>query len=416
MFKLTTKLLTMAAVLTGVSVAVAQDSGPLIDLLVRKGIVNDQEAEELRADLARDAAAAVTATVSGGKSTTGIAISGRIQAQFVNASTDIDGTSSDPTYVNHFILRRVYFGIKANLTNDFSSTLNYDFAGSTFDAAFITWTASPLMSLDVGLRKVPFGYDEWLTSSGKLKGIERSSVTRYFVEGNNGRRLGAGSYRQGVFLNGKDPGGFNYQLAITNPERDEDGISGVGSAGNSTDNDFAYWGQAGYSGKTDSGMTFVFGGSVGYLPDQGGKTLGVGDNLLVTGIYADISSGPFSLSGEFDWSDNEHGASATKDSNSWGWYIQPTYRIGDKIELVARYSYVDSDGRGVSLSDGVRSGPSGGTMKTATDYYVGGNWYFNSWDTVLQAGYIWGESNDKLDGTPAQATVQGLRAQLQVNF
>jgi hypothetical protein len=35
----------------------AQDSGPLIDLLVRKGIVNDQEAEELRAELVKDFAA-----------------------------------------------------------------------------------------------------------------------------------------------------------------------------------------------------------------------------------------------------------------------------------------------------------------------------------------------------------------------
>lgn len=34
--------------------ASAQDSGPLLDLLVKKGIINDQEAEELRADLVRD--------------------------------------------------------------------------------------------------------------------------------------------------------------------------------------------------------------------------------------------------------------------------------------------------------------------------------------------------------------------------
>ncbi|MBC8009576.1 MAG: hypothetical protein H7067_05725, partial [Burkholderiales bacterium] len=38
----------------GVSLAQAQDSGPLIDALVRKGILTDQEGEELRADLLRD--------------------------------------------------------------------------------------------------------------------------------------------------------------------------------------------------------------------------------------------------------------------------------------------------------------------------------------------------------------------------
>jgi len=41
--------------------AFAQDSGPLIDLLVRKGIIGDQEAEELRAELVKDFAANTSA-------------------------------------------------------------------------------------------------------------------------------------------------------------------------------------------------------------------------------------------------------------------------------------------------------------------------------------------------------------------
>ena len=47
------------ALLCGVSIGAAslvhaQDSGPLIDALVKKGILNDQEAEEIRADLIKD--------------------------------------------------------------------------------------------------------------------------------------------------------------------------------------------------------------------------------------------------------------------------------------------------------------------------------------------------------------------------
>lgn len=41
--------------------AVAQDSGPLIDLLVKKGLLNDQEAEELRTELTKDFAANTSA-------------------------------------------------------------------------------------------------------------------------------------------------------------------------------------------------------------------------------------------------------------------------------------------------------------------------------------------------------------------
>ncbi len=57
MSKLTTKLLATLAALLAAVAACAQDSGPLIELLVRKGIINDQEAEELRAELTKDFAA-----------------------------------------------------------------------------------------------------------------------------------------------------------------------------------------------------------------------------------------------------------------------------------------------------------------------------------------------------------------------
>lgn len=57
MFKLKFKLLTTAVALFCSSLALAQDSGPLIDILVRKGLLNDQEAEELRAELVKDFAA-----------------------------------------------------------------------------------------------------------------------------------------------------------------------------------------------------------------------------------------------------------------------------------------------------------------------------------------------------------------------
>jgi len=110
-------------------------------------------------------------------------------------------------------------GAKAELNGGFSGTFNYDFANASFDAAYITWKQSDALAIDVGFRKVPFVYDEF-TSSSDIRAIERSPVTRYFVESNNGRRLGAGSYRTGVYLGGTQNGVF-YNVAVTNPERDE---------------------------------------------------------------------------------------------------------------------------------------------------------------------------------------------------
>ncbi len=43
-----------SALIGAASAAYAQDSGPLVDLLVRKGLINDQEAEDLRVELTRD--------------------------------------------------------------------------------------------------------------------------------------------------------------------------------------------------------------------------------------------------------------------------------------------------------------------------------------------------------------------------
>jgi hypothetical protein len=51
----------LSGVLLAASSAFAQDSGPLIDLLVKKGIINDQEAENLRVELVKDFASSSSA-------------------------------------------------------------------------------------------------------------------------------------------------------------------------------------------------------------------------------------------------------------------------------------------------------------------------------------------------------------------
>lgn len=59
--KTTSRILGLCAALACAGVATAQDSGPLIELLVRKGLLNDQEAEELRTELTKDFAANTSA-------------------------------------------------------------------------------------------------------------------------------------------------------------------------------------------------------------------------------------------------------------------------------------------------------------------------------------------------------------------
>jgi hypothetical protein len=48
--------------------------------------------------------------------------------------------------------------------------------------------------------------------------------------------------------------------------------------------------------------------------------------------------------------------------------------------------------------------------------FLGGNWYIKDNNVKLQAGFVFAESNDTVDGGPAKATAKGFRSQIQVNY
>jgi phosphate-selective porin len=422
----TTKWLALlGGVMLAASVALAQDNKALLDALVKKGILTDDEAKQIAADVASGKTA--TPVVTGAsKYLQKLTFSGRFQTQFADISTTVNNAapSAHPAPTEHFALRRIYIGAKAELGDGFTGVFNYDFANLSFDAAYIEWKQSDAFVVDAGLRKVPFGYEE-TTSSGALKAIERSPATRYFVESNNGRRLGAGSYHTGLYVGGTGDSGIFYNVAITNPERDEfstgnsttNATPGVNNVGGSTNNNLAYWGNLGYSGKC-SKASFKGGIEGGYLPDQGGTAalIGTGQNLEVYGAFGDLTVGSFNLAGEFLGSKNPLGASAIHGARPHGYWVQPSYMITKAFEGVARYSYVNSDGRGVNLSDGIKYAPSGGTMNKMQELYLGGSWYIKGNDVKLQLGYIIAQSVDTTAGTTAKAKTDGFRSQMQLNF
>jgi len=389
--------------------AVAQESKAIIDALVKKGVISSDEAKEILAEAKK---AIPVVAVPGARPVTRLSVGGRLQIQYAGLSTDIANTANDPATTNHFFLRRIYFGARASLGPKWSANMTYDFARDGFDAALVQWKDGDI-SVDVGLRKVNLGYEE-RTSGASLKSIERSAATRFFVEENDRRRLGAGAHRVGVFLDGKE-GNFFYGAAITNPERALN-FSVASGAGNGGNNSPAFWANGGYNGKFNKDGKFVIGGGLGVLPDQGGKNPGTGWDMTVYTIYADITSGDFNLAAEFMGADVERGASATVDSKPTAFWIQPSYKLSKAVELAFRYSYVDSDGRGVNVSDGIRSAPGGGTHNKLTEMYGGATWFIMGNDLKLQAGIVYGKSEDTLAGGFAEAKVLGLRSQMQLQF
>lgn len=401
--------------------AAAQDSAALVNALIRKGILTNQEAEEIRADLMVENAP-VSAATSLSPNLARLAIGGRVQFQYAHLATDIAGTAGDPATVNHLFLRRVRMSFRATFREGWSAHVNYDLGNANFDLAQIEKIFSPRLKVQAGYWKAPIGYEEYFTSSGELKAIERSTINRYFVESNNGRRLGAGKYRNGIWLLGNNGGNLSWDLAVTNAESQGVTVNDALGQGSGSNNQLAYWGSVAYvrpfaetTGRLKLGATY------GFLPDQGGRVVGTGNDLAVWSAYFDWRYLDASLIGEYLGSDNERGASALRDAKSDGWSLMATYRLTPRFEPVLRYSQIDSDGRGVQLGDGIRSAASGGTHDKMHEWFVGTNWYLlgdeAKHEVRWQAGYIFGESSGiPLTGAPAKATVQGVRSQLQLSY
>ena len=424
-------LLSLALATSGVAFAQSADNQALINALIKKGVLSDQEAKDITAQIAKDQSSQDVETSNDGFLQK-IVLTGRFQVQYAGLGTSIDNNPVNPVSTEHFFLRRIYIGVNAQFGDGFSGVVTYDLANSSFDKALLEWKQSPLFVVDLGLTKAPFGYEE-NQSSGNLLAIERSTITRFIDEPNNGRRIGAASYRDGLFLSGTYDG-FFYQVAATDPERNEysgdstntavlvNGIGGVGSTGTATTNSIALYGNVGYGVSFGQGPykgSFKVGYEAGFDPDEGGTAalgLGHGQNINLNGGFADLSVGGFRLVGEYETADVDSGVAVNKAANIWGYWIQPSYKFTPQWELVGQYSYVNSDGRGVALSDVIRSAPSGGTMNTANELYLGFNYYIKGNDVKLQTGYVHGESDKTVTGAAAHATTDGIRSQVQVQF
>ncbi len=405
MFTVNPKILaTAASLLAAATFVQAQDSKVLIDALIKKGILSTEEAKQIEADIKKSVPLDVQVRT---KPVTRLALSGRMQLQFDGLETDRIGVDNARTH--HFFVRRARLNVSSDFGQDWSGVMEVDFINTSFSSLIVQYKGWTDHVGTIGLRKVNFGIEE-NTSSGSLKAIERSAATRYFVESNNGRRLGAGSYRTGVYIDGKQ-GSFFYGAALTNPER----TVTPGASSNNTNNNFAYWANAGVRNKINGG-DYALGVNLGFLPDQGGKTLGAGNDLMVWAANANVNSGNLNLMAEVLGSKNDRGANATTDSESWGFWVQPSYKFTKQVEGVVRYSYVDSDGRGIDLSDGIRSAPGGGTHNKLHDFYLGGTYYVLGNDLKFQAGFVYARSKDTITGGKAESTSYGLRSQVQLNF
>ena len=113
---------TAAAIVSSVTVTRAQDSGALLDLLVRKHIITDQEAEEVRAELTKEAASTSAGKWKLSTPITELELYGDARVRYEVRSGETGPPNTlDPrrdTLQRDRARYRLRFGIKGQLTDD----------------------------------------------------------------------------------------------------------------------------------------------------------------------------------------------------------------------------------------------------------------------------------------------------------
>ena len=173
-FKLWPALLGALALTAALPVARAQDSGALLDLLVKKGVVNDQEAEDLRAQLTKDFAATPAGKLNLGSALTELRLAGDVRIRYEDREGKLPPAAAVPNDKSERtrFRYRLRFGLYGKLLNDWSFALRLETAtgnrssnvtmgddggpfAKTSDALnvgqiYATWTPSPMFSLTAG--------------------------------------------------------------------------------------------------------------------------------------------------------------------------------------------------------------------------------------------------------------------------
>ena len=359
----------------------AQDKA-LLDTLVKKGMLTQQEA----AQIAKDSVAVTPAT----KSTKSIKIFGGGQGWYSWGKNSVKSGNASHHQTSGFTLRYVKLGVEADVGGGWTAEVVTDFGTEGESKNYLDKVvASKKVDLDyingtlqLGLRKTNMGYEQNMCDFGQLA-IERSVATYFFTRGadNQFGEKSFGSRTVGVFWDGNivQVDGLYYNLALTSAVSEGDGFNGgnfIDGAQNS--NGLAFWAGMGYKNVAEvkgETLSYDFGINFGY--SAYGMDYATGGHGEVWGInpYATINWRGFTVIGEFFLQQIEEGDGGF--STPLGANLTTAYKmdIGDwgAIEPVVRFSYVTTNGAGVNVDEdhnwnAIR-------YNQAATAYLGVNWY-----------------------------------------
>ena len=373
----TTIVLISIFTLTAVT-ARAQQNEDLLNVLIKKGVVTQQEADSIRSDQAIKAQKKLEddkknqhGIYIGSKA---LQLSGLVQSEYIG--------NSQAGVNNSFSLHRARLDVKGDINSNWNYEVYTEFAATTkLLDAYTTYKIADFLKVSAGQYKIAFSLES-LISDSQLEFIDRTQVVNALaarsgdVIGNqNGRDIGVWVGGNFAKINGRNL--FDYTVALYNG--------------------------AGYDVTADNNNRKDFAARLGIHPIQ---------NLVISGdIYRGLGNygtpaknqsrnrygvdGRYTIGGLGLQAEYDHGTDGTIQRD--GWYGQASYFVLPKhLQLAARYDTYDPN-----LAS---------TTKVRTNYYYYAvNYFFNDW-SKLAVNYI-----DRHEAV-TQVKNNLFEVQLQVTF
>ena len=264
-----------------------------------------------------------------------VSVHGRYQGQYISQDEEIDGIENDYEEWQH---RRARLGLKVEMDHGLSFYAEANYASyltnhdgpffDTFQDLYIKWEQDNFW-IRVGKQKQQFTIEDDI-SSKRIKTVERSAI----VNETAGARPWGAVLGFEVFGIEHALGGWLYGGHGDAPEfvdfDSNGGFSYNGSYGllESTDLifDYVYADNNGGTEGTEGSAANGFGPAYEHSFSLGTNSDIGAINLIVNGVYAVNRTG-------------DGGIPAGNDT--WGIYVLPSYALTDKIDLVARYAFMN---------------------------------------------------------------------------
>jgi phosphate-selective porin OprO/OprP len=214
-----------AVLLMAGQVALADSATDIVDALVSKGVLTEEEGKLITkghtsktavTPVVKEKDGAFTLESANGRNS--IQLTGRMHLDYRFNDAYESGRGDDrdtQSLSDQFELRRARLGVKGKFANDFKYEIVGNLPGTaTVDVAYLDWAKYDAVQIRTGKFKQPFGLEQ-LTSSNNIALMERSYVDQTVP----GKKVG-------LQVMGSPKAGFTYALSTYQPHDTERDIAG----------------------------------------------------------------------------------------------------------------------------------------------------------------------------------------------